>query len=498
MCALLVLLALCLGSTASNAAAQAQPPAPPTATAKKRPNIVFVLTDDLSLNLLRFMPHVAQLQQDGVSFRNYFVTDSLCCPSRSSIFTGKLPHNTGVHSNVGPGGGFLAFQNHDLERSTFAAKLKRSGYRTGFMGKYLNGYMTVESGGYPDNYVPAGWSDWVGAGDAYSEFDYQLNENGQLRSYGHEPENYLTDVLADKGVNFIDNAAGGDRPFFLELAPFAPHSPYVPAPRHADAFPGLLAPRPPNFDALPASAPRWLADHQPLTVEKTDAVDSIFRQRAQSVLAIDDMVGRLQKAIASNHLSRNTYIVFSSDNGFHTGQFRLAAGKLTAYDPDIRVPLIVSGPKVPAGQSVAAMSANIDLAPTFANLGGVKLPGDGRSLAPLLHGEMTTGWRDAVLIEHRGPKWRLSDPDRQHDPSGNPTTYVALRTTKSLYVEYEDGEREFYDLARDPYELENIVQRLPAKKRRRLHLALAKAKKCRGVDRQGVNRCWTAMHVGAP
>jgi arylsulfatase A-like enzyme len=494
---LFALFALCSSLAVSGAAAQA--PAPDTPPpAQKRPNIVFVLTDDLSLNLLRFMPHVAKLQQDGVSFRNYFVSDSLCCPSRTSILTGKLPHNTGVFSNVGPGGGFRAFQNHKQEGSTFAVKLKRSGYRTGFMGKYLNGYMTAESGGAPDTYVPRGWSDWAGAGDGYSEFDYKLNENGRLHGYGHKPADYLTDVLADKGVQFIDSAAAGTQPFFLELAPFAPHSPYVPAPRDAHAFPGLTAPRPPNFDALPSRAPRWLADHKPLTEAKTDQVDTIFRKRAQSVRAVDEMVGRLQDAIASHHLSDNTYVVFSSDNGFHTGQFRLTAGKLTAYDPDIRVPLIVTGPNVPAGQTVTPMALNVDLAPTFANLGGAALPGDGHSLVPLLKGQMTTGWRDSILVEHHGPKWRLSDPDRQHDPSGNPTTYDALRTTKSLYVEYRDGEREYYDLARDPYELHNIVRRLPAAKRRHLHLALAKAKKCRGVDQRGVRRCWTAMHVGAP
>jgi arylsulfatase A-like enzyme len=214
------------------------------------PNVVFILTDDLSMNLLRFMPHVQDMEHRGMTFTNYFVSDSLCCPSRSSIFTGEFPHNTHVFSNFGPGGGFRAFYAHGDQRHTFASALQRSGYVTGMMGKYLNGYMDV--GGVATDgarthvvrptYVPPGWSDWNVAGWGYPEFNYRMNENGTLRDYGNQPDDYLTDVLTRRGVGFIDRASAERRPFFLQLATFAPHSPYVPAPRDATDFPGLKVP----------------------------------------------------------------------------------------------------------------------------------------------------------------------------------------------------------------------------------------------------------------
>src|SRR5205807_9668224 len=115
--------------------------------------------------------------------------------------------------------------------------------------------------GVPPTYVPPGWSEWDVTGYGYPEFDYTLNENGSLFAYGNRPSDYLTDVLARKGVDFINRSAQADKPFFLELATFTPHSPYVPAPEDAHAFRGLRAPRPPSFDVLPTHAPRWLANH---------------------------------------------------------------------------------------------------------------------------------------------------------------------------------------------------------------------------------------------
>src|ERR1700690_2598525 len=147
------------------------------------PNIVFVLTDDLAWNLVRYMPHVLAMERDGVTFSKYFVTDSLCCPSRTSIMTGLLPHNSGVFNNGGPDGGFEAFMRHHDERRTFAVALQNGGYRTAMMGKYLNGYEP----GYRNRhglYVPPGWSDWDVTGNGYNEYDYDLDENRHLVHYG--------------------------------------------------------------------------------------------------------------------------------------------------------------------------------------------------------------------------------------------------------------------------------------------------------------------------
>jgi N-acetylglucosamine-6-sulfatase len=473
------------------ARARHAPPARTTAAATGRPNIVFVLTDDLSLDLLPYMPRVQQLQREGLTFSDYFVTDSLCCPSRSSIFTGNFPHDTRVFSNVGTMGGFRVFHNRGEESQTFAVALQGAGYRTAMMGKYLNGYLGVGApANVPPTYVPPGWSEWDVAGDGYPEFDYTLNENGALHAYGHAPSDYLTDVLARKGVDFIDRSAAAGQPFFLELSTFAPHSPYVPAPRHADDFPQLRAPRPPSFDRLPTHPPGWLAVHRPLTSAQMAWIDTVFRRRAQAVQAVDDMLARVEATLAARGLDHNTYIVFSSDNGFHTGQYRLTPGKLTAFDTDVHVPLIVAGPGVPAGATTGRMAENIDLAPTFAALGGTRLPCDGHSLVPLLRGAPTPNWRNTVLIEHHGADLRGVDPDFQQPPSGNPRTYEAMRTHRFLYVEYRGGEREYYDLVRDPFELHNVARRLTLLRSSALHAQLGALERCHTGA-----ACWAAAHV---
>ncbi len=436
------------------------------------------------------MPHVQAMRHEGLTFDNYFVSDSLCCPSRSSILTGNLPHDTGVFSNVGPDGGFHVFHARGEERDTFAVALRRAGYRTALMGKYLNGYMGSTENPTPDTYVPPGWSEWDVAGNGYPEFNYTLNENGVLRKYGHRPADYMTDVLAGKATGFIARAARARAPFFLEVATFAPHYPYIPAPRDAGDFPGLRAPRPPSFNVLPRHAPGWLRHRAALTPEQTGQIDKAFRHRVQMVQAVDQLIGNLEQSVADHQLSANTYIVFSSDNGLHTGEYRLMPGKLTAFDTDIRVPLIVRGPGVPAGARSGELAENIDLAPTFAALGGTELSADGHPLTRLMHGAPVPDWRNAILVEHHGADLRGIDPDFQQPPSGNPRTYEAMRTSHFIYVEYRNGEREFYDLARDPFELDNLADRLSAARLSRLHADLTQLEECHGAQ-----ACWAAMHV---
>jgi N-acetylglucosamine-6-sulfatase len=464
----------------------------PQAAAGAKPNIVFVLTDDLSWNLVRYMPHVLAMQRHGESFSNYFVTDSLCCPSRASIFTGRFPHDTHVTSNSPPYGGFAVFHERGEELETFATALQRVGYRTAMMGKYLNGYQPNGGAGVPASFVPAGWNEWDVAGDGYPEFNYTLNHNGQPFDYGSEPSEYLTEVLARKGIGFINQAATARRPFLLELATFAPHSPFVPAPRDAQDFPGLTAPRSPAFDAPTIGAPAWLSHFTPLEPSQIAQIDRQFRERAQAVQAVDRMIAGIESTLAARGLAQNTYIVFSSDNGLHMGEHRLMPGKQTAFDTDIRVPLIVVGPGVPAGRTVPAMAQNIDLCPTFERLGGARVgPNvDGHSLTELLHGQPLAGeWRREVLIEHHGPDTNPEDPDVPTRGAGNPPSYEALRTPTSLYVEYVTGEREYYNLLTDPFELHNIAAHLSPAHLNKLHRALVAMESCHGQ-----RACWRAQH----
>ncbi|HEX4009662.1 MAG TPA: sulfatase [Solirubrobacteraceae bacterium] len=460
----------------------------PTAS---RPNIVFVLTDDLSMDLLRYMPQVQALQGRGLTFDNYFVSDSLCCPSRASIFTGEFPHDTHVFTNSGPNGGIRGFYAHGDEHQTFNLALQRAGYRTAMMGKYLNGYLEgPRRAAFPSTEVPPGWNQWDVAGWGYPEFDYRMDINGTVHHYGRRPQAYLTGVLARKGAAFIDRSANSGHPFFLELATFAPHSPYTPAPRDRGDFPGLTAPEPPNFDVLPTNAPSWLAGHPPLSPNQIDRINRAFRRRAQAVQSVDRMIAAVQAALQRNGLLKNTYVVFSSDNGLHTGEYRLMPGKLTAFDTDIHVPLVIAGPGIPAGATTDAMAENVDLAETFAAIGDTGLDGDGHSLLPLEHGGAPAGWRNAILVEHHGPALNRDDPDAQSPVSGNPPTYSALRTARFLYVEYVDGEREYYDLRTDPDELDNIAPTLPPARLQELHQALTTYEHCHGAD-----ACWAAGHV---
>ncbi|MQA97940.1 MAG: sulfatase-like hydrolase/transferase [Streptosporangiales bacterium] len=458
----------------------------------RRPNIVFVLVDDMDMGLVRFMPRLREMQRQGVTFTNNTVTDSLCCPSRASLLTGRFPHNTGVFTNQPPDGGFKVF-HREQERDTVGTQLRSAGYRTGFLGKYLNGYQPGRKLDGRKPYVPPGWNEWAVAGNGYRGYDYRLNVNGRLVRYGDAPKDYLTDVLARRGNDFIRRNASAGRPFFLEVSPFVPHGPATPAPRHADMFPGLKAPHGPAFNERDRSdKPEWLRDLPPLGEDQIAKLDAAYRKRAQSLQAVDDMLAGFQRSLQVTGQADNTYIVFGSDNGFHMGEHGLFQGKQTAYGTDVQVPLIATGPGVPAGRSVDETVENVDVRPTFAELAGVppKPDVDGRSFAGLLRGSADEGRKNVALVEHHGPGHARGDPDRQRRASGNPPTYTAIRTATVTWVEYVTGEREYYDRARDPHELRNAYETLSSARRKELHDTLVALSRCRGAT-----TCGDAAHL---
>ena len=418
-----------------------------------KPNILFFLTDDLAWDLVAHMPNVQALQKKGITFSHYFVTESLCCPSRSSIFTGKYPHDTGVLANSGDQGGYAAYQDGGNAQSTFATALAGQGYSAKMMGKFLNGYDPQTNNKDP------GWSDWAVAGDGYPEFNYLLNQNGTTQFYGDASTDYLTDVLHGMAVNYVTAANG---PFMLEVATFAPHAPYTPAPQDVGTFTDGLPPNP-SFNVPNTNPPGWLQVHQPLGPGEIKALNQSFNLRVEAVQAVDRMIGDMMAKLAQTGQDKNTYIVFSSDNGYHMGQHMLEAGKQTAFDTDINVPLIVVGPGVPAGAVDDHIVENIDLCPTFAELGGAAPVGtaDGHSLVDLIHGNPVSDWRNALLVEHKGGVMDPGDPDNEQNLDGgpgsgpDPTTYDAIRmvspfsdggTHETVFVSYIDGETEYYDI----------------------------------------------------
>ncbi|HKC29189.1 MAG TPA: sulfatase, partial [Jatrophihabitans sp.] len=362
---------LCMLATACTGGQQPFRPSYPqsglsiAAPISPRPNIVFILTDDLSMNLLPYMPHVQALALRGMTFKDYFVVDSFCCPSRASIFTGQYPHDTGVFTNGGADGGYAGYNHFGNPPKSFAIGLRRAGYRTGFMGKYFNGY--------DPRFKPApGWDTWFGVGDGYRAFDYWVNDDGKRTHYGSRPQDFLNSVMTTKASNFIESARGAGKPFALELATFSPHKPYAAAPRDVGTFPTVTAPRGPAFGRAPANAPAWLQWMPRFTASDVQSLDLAFRQRVESVQSVDRMIEELERELIKTGELRNTYFVFSSDNGLHLGEHRMLAGKTTAFDTDIKVPLIVAGPGVPAGSTVSAMASSIDLAPTFLQIAGAR------------------------------------------------------------------------------------------------------------------------------
>jgi N-acetylglucosamine-6-sulfatase len=453
----------------------------------ERPNFVLILTDDLERDLYydasRFPKFNSLLVEEGTTFSNYFVTDSLCCPSRSSILRGQYVHNHDVRSNRPPLGGFEKFHTNGDETSTIATWLHDAGYRTGLLGKYLNGYPN----GADRTFVPPGWDVWASPiNGGYSGYNYRLNENGNIVPYGSAPQDYMTDVLARESGEFIQQSA--DEPFFLYVAPFVPHAPATPAPRHAEAFPGVQAPRTPSFNQADVSGePQWLRDRPLLGDQQVASIDELYRKQLQSMLAVDDLIENVVNTLRQTGELDNTYIVLTADNGFHLGQHRLPQGKITAFEEDIGVPLVVRGPDVPRGKKVDDFAANIDLAPTFAALGDAKAPSfvDGRSLARAFHGEPRgDNERTAVLIEHFVP-----DGDTRRRGRGYvPPTYAAVRTERYTYVEYVTGERQLYDLRNDPDQLRNIAGTADEKLVDRLAKQVAALEACKGASCRKADR----------
>jgi arylsulfatase A-like enzyme len=450
--------------------------------AARRPNIVFVLTDDLSWDLVRYMPQVRRMRRDGMTFRQFVVSDSLCCSSRATILTGEFPHNTRVLGNTRPNGGYWAFRKHGALGRTVAIALHHAGYRTALWGKYLNGYHPYLAGRDP------GWDDWLASSYAYSGFGYQVSDNGHPMIAGYRPRDYVTDVLRRRAVRFI-RANAGRHPFFATVSTYAPHTPYTPAPRHERLFRRLQMPHGRAFDAQPRHPPAWLGRRSRVRARQRARLQRVFRMRARSVQAVDEMIGRIRATLRTTHVARNTYLVFTSDNGFHLGQHRLTEGKRTAFDHDVRVPLIVVGPGVPRGRVTRALAGTVDLAPTFEHWAQApRDPArDGRSLSAILRGRRPQRWRTALLIEHTDGGVVAGDPDAQGWAQGKPSSYTALRTRRTTYVEYANGDREFYDRRHDPAEVNNRAGRLGRARLARLHAALARFRRCRGAG-----ECWAA------
>ncbi len=441
---------------------------PDSSTRRVNPNVVVVMTDDQTVEQMSALPRTRKLiGARGVQFERFYVTDPLCCPSRATFLTGQYAHNTGVISNGGPN----ALDALD-ESDTVGVWLQQAGYRTAFVGKYLNDYGTDDP-----EHLPPGWSEWRALLEPTTQnyFDYDLNEDGAITHYGTAPEDYKTRVIGHLAVDAIRHASRGDRPLFLYVGFNAPHAPSTPAPRDAGSLEGVSARRTRAFDERDLSdKPSFLRDRPPLGAGAVARIDSRNQRALESLAEVDRQIARIVEELRAREELRNTYLVFTSDNGYLDGEHRIEFGKLLPYEPAARVPLLIRGPGIPAGETSDALAGNIDLAPTIAQVAGAKptLSTDGNSLLSFARNPNRSSDR-ALLLESL-----VRDRSTYY---GYP--YAAVRSGHLLYVEYETGDEELYNLVRDPHELESVAGEPDyADRQAALAAALERLRDCRGRE----------------
>ena len=420
---------------------------------QRQPNVIVVMTDDQDDSMLGLPRTSALLGAGGTTFENAYVSFPLCCPTRATLLNGQYAHNHGVVSTELPNG--YNAMNHG---NTLAVWLKRAGYRTAMVGKYLNGYGLNDGipEGKPDRREePPGWSEWFAltADKDQRRYGYKLNENGEIHTYGRGRRNYVTDVLAGKAVDFIKDQAPRPKPFFLWFNPSAPHGEAggptgiarnpTPAPRHIGAFEGALRPRTPNFNPADVSGkPGFITTIPRLGSAEILDIDLRYQGRAESLLSVDEAVKRIWQRLKKAGDKRRTYVIFTSDNGLMMGAHRLLL-KNYIYEEDVRVPLLIRGPGIPRGVVREDFVSSVDLAPTITEITGVT-PGltmDGRSLIPVANGGGQGKARE-LLFERTGGD-------------------AAIRSGDWVYIDRIFNDDELYNLATDRWQLDNLLHPAP-------------------------------------
>jgi N-acetylglucosamine-6-sulfatase len=463
--------------------------------APAKPNVVFILTDDMPTSELAGMPNVQSLiAAQGTTFNEAYVSFPLCCPSRATMMSGLYMHNHGVRGNFPPQGSWLKFRPR--ESNDLPVWLQADGYYNIHIGKYMNGY-AVQDGTLP---VPTGWNEWYGkvAEDALY-FDYQLIEKTgpgatpHITFYGDQPSDYQTDTFTDRAVNFVNDLdPSTQEPFWLNLWFNSPHGPFDPAPRDLFRLAGTPLPKLPGINEKDISdKPKWLRRQvrKQLTKKQLKLIDNERRRQQEQLLSVDQAVGELFEALQSRGILDNTYVIFASDNGFFRGEHRIASGKYLPYDPSSRVPLLIRGPGIPHGGVSNELVWNGDIAQTIDQIasGSENPAADGRSLLAyaenptrrstrpiLLEGDTGPGGTGAESAQARTARAREArvgvagkrgvrnlEQERDAIKSANNTNaapaYRSIRTDRYEYTVYANGQTELYDMKRDPEQLNSLA-----------------------------------------
>uniref|UniRef100_A0A914DWT6 Uncharacterized protein n=1 Tax=Acrobeloides nanus TaxID=290746 RepID=A0A914DWT6_9BILA len=360
---------------------------------------------------MNVMPKTLKLlKQRGVEFKHGFVSTPICCPSRSSILTGLYVHNHNVMTNNQNCSGPEWRNIH--EQRTFAVYLKEIGYDTGYFGKYLNEY--------DGSYIPPGWTSWMGQIKNSRFYNYTINLNGVKIKHGFDyEEDYFTDRITNQTLEFIQDHVmhHAEDPFLAVVSYPAPHGPEDPAPQYSHLFDGVETHRTESWNYAPNPDKQWLLQHtgkmEPAHVVFTDL---LHKRRLQTLQSVDDAVHKIASELRFLNELSNTFIIFTSDHGYHLGQFGLIKGKNMPYEFDIKVPFFMRGPGLQRDVEINSIVSNIDIAPTIIDMAGLNIPKhmDGRSILDLIgtgykhkrahfNANISTtenkSWRQTLLIE---------------------------------------------------------------------------------------------------
>jgi N-acetylglucosamine-6-sulfatase len=413
--------------------------APPMIVRDPRPNVLLVLTDDQTLDTIGSdppaMPWLQSQLDDPVghwlTFPRAVASTPLCCPSRSTILTGRYDTQTGVRTNEeGP--------NLD-DTNTLPVWLQDAGYTTALVGKYLNFYPWGRA-----PFVPPGWDRWFAkenADESTAYYDYEVVDQGIVRHYGDAPSDYATDVLGAQALRFVQQAPA-EAPWFLYFSPNAPHLPWTPAPDHVGAFDDVQPPMPDLATMNDVRGkPAYVRDLLPKTEADRQAYIQGDRNERAMLLSVDAWFHQIVDAIAARGELENTVIVFMGDNGYTLGLHRLD-GKRYPYTPSVRVPFAIRTPWAPAA-TIGQPVSNVDVAGTIAALAGATpgLQQMGIDLGRAIRGDPLPA-RAGVLLDWGG--------------DANAPPWQGVLTRDGTYVANADGFQELYR-AGDTWQLHNVV-----------------------------------------